>query len=186
MLANGGQYVLSTPILPAPPQHYVIVWCNTHLFQYFSQNSIEIISRIWHYVPFPPSQLLLLFYQSSPIFVIFSTFLHWVLSFRFLLSGTLMRVVAARMASRHWCPFFSVCRFFFPFCLSFIARQNGRSYPLSDAMIVDDCLTGIHIVHWMVKDEGLPVSVLWCIVYWARLSITAAIRSISVGWYCLY
>ena len=76
--------------------------------------------------------------------------------------------------------------FLFPLAISFsFCISIWQSYSMSDA-IVDNCLTGIRIVYWRSKGEGLSVSARWCSVHWARLSITAAILSIYVGRYYLY
>ena len=91
------------------------------------------------------SFLSILFFHFSSFFSI----LGWVIFFRFLSSGTLMRV-AGRMASRYWCPFFSISHF----------------------SIVDYCSIGIRTVNLRVNGEGLSVSGVWCSVHWARLGIT--------------
>ena len=70
---------------------------------------------------------------------------------------------------------------YFSFCISFILRQ----YSISDT-IVDNCSTGIRTAYWRVKGEGISVYAVWCSVHWARLSITAAIRSTFGGPYSLY
>ena len=63
---------------------------------------------------YPPSLVLLFSLSFSSILVILIPFVNWALSFRFLSSGTLIRV-AGRMASRYWCPLFSLCHFLFAF-----------------------------------------------------------------------
>ena len=80
---------------------------------------------------------------------------------------------------------FSFSLFFLHVLLSFIFCQNWWSCSISDE-VVDNCLTGIRRVYWRVKDEGLLGSAVWCSVYWARLSITAAVLNISVIRYRLY
>ena len=72
--------------------------------------------------------------------------------------------------------------FFLPSFPSF--TLNWRSYSMIDD-VIDICSNGIRTMYLRVKGKGLSVSAVCCSVYWARLSITAAILSISNSLYSL-
>lgn len=79
--------------------------------------------------------------------------------------------------------------FYLPFFLSFILRQNWRSYSMSGTM-VERCLNWIRTLYWRVKDYDPSVSAVWRSIHWARLIVTVnwnwwycAILSICFVWY---
>ena len=146
----------------------------TACWKWVNKNNIKQYQRIdvplrFYFIPFCT-------------FLMFFPFLNWVVSFRFLSSGT-------------QCPFICLCRgdLFLSVFLSYYLRQNWQSYPMSDA-VVDNYSTGIPIV-WGQGWTAIRLcsgqnTVEYRCGYtkyfrWSILHILS-IAYFGGGWYCLY